>query len=74
MRLPQLPRRRRFAALASLLAVGAAVSFADVSVLPSASAAENSTPTAQTAEKPGYAIVASPWVLDDPDWAKVVES
>ena len=74
MRFTQFNSRRRFATLASALALGAAVSFADFSVLPSAVAAENSTQTAQTAEKPGYAIIASPQVLDDADWAKVVES
>ncbi len=76
-------RRRSFATLASALALGAAVSFADINVFNDinavslAVAAENSTQTAQTAptaEKPGYAIVASPQVLDDADWAKVVES
>lgn len=30
--------------------------------------------TANDAEKPGYAIVATPSVLDDADWAKVVDS
>ena len=75
MRLPQLTaRRRRFATLASVLAFGAAVSFADFNAVSTASAAENSTQTAQTASKPGYAIIASPKVLDDADWAKVVES
>ena len=68
------PRRRRFATLASVLAFGAAVSFADFNAVSTASAAENSTQSAQTAEKPGYAIIASPKVLDDADWAKVVES
>ncbi len=73
-------RRRRFATLASALALGAVVSFADFNVfndfnaVSSAIAAENSTQSAQTAEKPGYAIIASPQVLDDADWAKVVES
>ncbi|MBQ5789514.1 MAG: hypothetical protein IIW01_04435, partial [Thermoguttaceae bacterium] len=74
MRFTQSNSRRRFATLASALALGAAVSFADFSVFPSAVAAENSTQSAQTAEKPGYAIIASPQVLDDADWAKVVES
>ncbi|MBP3532366.1 MAG: hypothetical protein J6K25_14515 [Thermoguttaceae bacterium] len=75
MRLPQFTaRRRRFATLASVLAFGAAVSFADFNAVSTASAAENSTQTAQTASKPGYAIIASPKVLDDADWAKVVES
>jgi zinc protease len=74
MRFTQSNSRRRFATLASALAFGAVVSFADFSVLPSVSAAENSTQSAQTAEKPGYAIIASPQVLDDADWAKVVES
>ena len=74
MRFTQSNNRRRFATLASALALGAAVSFADFSVLPSVSAAENSTPTVQNAEKPGYAIIASPQVLDDAEWAKVVES
>ena len=77
MRLSHLPRRRRFAALASALALTAAASFADVNAVSSAFAAENSTPpvqNAQTAEKPGYAIIASSWVLDDADWAKVIES
>ncbi len=68
------PRRRRFATLASVLALGAAVSFADFNAVSTAFAAENSTQSAQTAEKPGYAIIASPKVLDDADWAKVVES
>ena len=77
MRLSLLPRRRRFAALASALAFTAAASFADVNAVSSAFAAENSTPpvqSAQTAEKPGYAIIASSWVLDDADWAKAVEA
>ncbi|MBR4832704.1 MAG: hypothetical protein IKU86_00015 [Thermoguttaceae bacterium] len=74
MRFTQSNSRLRFATLASALALGAVVSFADFSVLPSAFAAENSTQTAQSAEKPGYAIIASPKVLDDADWAKVVES
>lgn len=78
MRLPHFTsRRRRFAALASTLAFGAAVSLADLNRFNADTpvfAAENSTQTAQTVEKPGYAIVASPKVLDDADWAAVVES
>ena len=77
---PTANRRRRFAALASALALGVAVSaadfnnFNDFNAASSAFALENSTQTAPTAEKPGYAIIASPQVLDDADWAKVVES
>ncbi len=77
MRLSHLPRRRRFAALASAFAITAAASFVDLNAVSSAFAAENSTPpvqNAQTAEKPGYAIIASSWVLDDADWAKAVEA
>ena len=84
MRLPQFTARRRgFATLASVLALGAAAltadfngfnHFSDFNAVSTVSAAENSTQTAQTASKPGYAIIASPKVLDDADWAKVVES
>ena len=74
MRLSHLPRRRRFAALASAFAFTAAALFADVNAVSSAFAAENSTQSAQTAEKPGYAIIASSWVLDDADWSKTVEA
>jgi len=77
MRLSHLPRRRRFAALASAFAITAAASFVDLNAVSSAFAAENSTPpvqNAQTAEKPGYAIIASSWVLDDADWSKAVEA
>ncbi len=81
MRLPQFnARRRRFATLASVLSLSAAVSLADFNAfndfnaVPTAVAAENSTQSAEIASKPGYAIVASPKVLDDADWAKVVES
>ena len=77
MRLPQLQRRRRFAAFLSLIAVGAVATFADFNDFNALFAAENSTQpvqNAQSAEKPGYAIVASSWVLDDADWTKVVEA
>ncbi|MBP3558935.1 MAG: hypothetical protein J6K20_14715, partial [Thermoguttaceae bacterium] len=81
MRLSQFNvRRRRFATLASVLSLSAAVSLADFNAfndfnaVPTAVAAENSTQSAEIASKPGYAIVASPKVLDDADWAKVVES
>ena len=79
-------RRRRFATLASTFALGAAAliadfndfndfnNFSDFNAVSFAVAAENSTQTAETAAKPGYAIIASPKVLDDADWAKVVES
>ncbi|MBQ6826540.1 MAG: hypothetical protein IJO46_00880, partial [Thermoguttaceae bacterium] len=48
--------------------------FSDFNAVSIASAAENSTQTAETAAKPGYAIIASPQVLDDADWAKTVEA